>query len=258
MVQTMTNSLIHHLEELAANALPAEMVQVVDGWRLRFTWNIARRANSVWPNAAGDYHSLQEKLQTVEAFYGRFHTPVRFQMTPAAQPSNLDEILAERGYRQDSMVDVQTADLATVLAQAEPAHQVVVSPNLDADWFTAYRELGGFSSFNAEVRRRLFQRIATPAVYTAVWINGRIIGVGTGVYERGWVGVFNMQTHPEYRRQGIATAILHALAEWGQEQTATKMYLQVAENNEAAQTVYGRLGFTTLYTYHYRELPTTK
>jgi len=33
------------------------------------------------------------------------------------------------------------------------------------------------------------------------------------------------------------------------------MYLQVTENNRPARSLYGRIGFETLYRYHYRVLP---
>ena len=52
---------VRELEELAANAWPAGEVEELDGWRLRFNAGVTRRANSVWPNAAGDCLPLAEK-----------------------------------------------------------------------------------------------------------------------------------------------------------------------------------------------------
>ena len=40
-------------EELAANALPPAVVQVVDGWRLRYNFGVTRRANSVLASEHG-------------------------------------------------------------------------------------------------------------------------------------------------------------------------------------------------------------
>src|SRR5438309_5854038 len=83
-------SLIRAVEERAANAWPAEVVQELDGWRLRYAEGVTRRANSVWPNRAGDRHSLEERLSLAEEFYHRRNQPTRFHICPAAQPSNLD------------------------------------------------------------------------------------------------------------------------------------------------------------------------
>jgi hypothetical protein len=38
---------ITQIEALAANAIPAAIVQELDGWRLRFNYGVTRRANSV-------------------------------------------------------------------------------------------------------------------------------------------------------------------------------------------------------------------
>src|SRR5690242_18108024 len=95
---------ILQLETLAANAWPAAEVQRVGGWRLRFHNGVTRRANSVWPNltpdeqATGD-QALEEQLSQVEQFYRQRNVPPRFQICPAMQPENLDEVLAARGYQ---------------------------------------------------------------------------------------------------------------------------------------------------------------
>jgi ribosomal protein S18 acetylase RimI-like enzyme len=44
------------------------------------------------------------------------------------------------------------------------------------------------------------------------------------------------------------------LAQWGQIYQARQLYLQVMADNAPALALYERLGFETLYHYHYREL----
>ena len=61
-----------------------------------------------------------------------------------------------------------------------------------------------------------------------------------------------MATLPNYRRRGAASAVLHAIASWGQEQGAGDMYLQVMQNNTPALELYAKAGFKKLYGYHYR------
>ncbi|MFN8453531.1 MAG: GNAT family N-acetyltransferase [Anaerolineae bacterium] len=247
--------LIAYLEELAANAWPAEVAQNVDGWRLRYTQNVTRRANSVWPNGEGKYHPLDEKLAAVEDFYARRGCPARFQICPAAHPANLDEILAGRGYTVDALTAVQIALLETILArtQSNPTYKITINESFDERWFAAYCQSEGVSGHPAEVRRGILWRIGPRAGFALLEIEGQIVSVGLGVVERGWLGLFSLTTRPEFRRQGAATALIHALGGWGQQHGADHLYLQVMANNDPALRLYQGLGFETLYHYHYRE-----
>jgi RimJ/RimL family protein N-acetyltransferase len=78
--------------------------------------------------------------------------------------------------------------------------------------------------------------------------------VGLGVVERGWIGLFSIDTGAAFRKRGAATAIIRALMKWGQTFGATQTYLQVVPQNAAAMNLYSKLGFKKLYHYHYREL----
>jgi ribosomal protein S18 acetylase RimI-like enzyme len=64
-----------------------------------------------------------------------------------------------------------------------------------------------------------------------------------------------MATRPSSRGQGIASAVLGAGARWAADQGATRLYLQVEEDNEAALGLYTRAGFTRSHGYHYRIKP---
>src|SRR5207249_1327841 len=103
----MSIELIHELEELAANAWPAAVAQVVDGWRLRGNHGATRRANSVLANECGGRLGLEERLGLVEEFYARRRAPARFQICPASLPAGLDERLATRGYAAGDRTCVQ-------------------------------------------------------------------------------------------------------------------------------------------------------
>ena len=253
----MPTHLIRHLEELAANAWPAAVVQIVDGWRLRFNGGVTRRANSVWPNEDGGRLPQAEKLALVEDFYARWGGPARYQICPAARPDNLDTILARRGYTTDALTAVQAAPLATVLARAEPqpAYTVTVTDSFDEVWFAAYCQAERVDARAAEARRAILQRIGPRTSYALLRVEGQPAAIGLAVAEQGWSGLFSMATRPEFRRRGCATAILHALAGWSQRQQVVNMYLQVMKNNGPALALYARLGFETRYHYHYREAP---
>lgn len=249
-------NLIYHIEELAANAWPPAVMQTIDGWRLRFSAGVTRRANSVWPNGLGQQHSLAQKLAWVEDFYARWGQPARYQICPAAQPADLDTVLAQRGYQADARTAVQIARLSTVLKRTQTAteHPLTVSETFDPTWFTAYCIAEDVPPHEVEGRRDIMNRIGPEVGYALLQIEGQSAGMGLAVVERGWLGIFSMATHPDFRRQGHATTVIHALAQWGATHGATQIYLQVMERNTIAQALYAKLGFETLYHYHYRTL----
>ena len=256
MTPRLTTPQISLTEELAANALPPAVVQVLDGWRLRYNFGVTRRANSVLASGHGRRCGVEEKLEHARAFYARWGAKVRFQLNPSSQPPGLDERLAQRGYVEDGAVHVQTASVDDVLANlGETRYRVRLEPAFNAAWGALYAETQGADPDELEVRRAMFLRVPTPAAYALLELDGEPAAVGLGVLERGHVGVFNMATLPEFRRRGAATVVLRALAEWGRARGARTMYLQVAEENSGARLTYGRAGFGTLYRYHYREAP---
>jgi ribosomal protein S18 acetylase RimI-like enzyme len=256
MTELQSMQLICFIEELAANAWPAEIVQEVDGWRLRFNQNVTRRANSAWPNETGGRHSLEEKISLVEDFYTRWDCPPRYHICPAAQPANLDELLASRGYINDARTAVQIAPLEAILAhtQANPAYAITISSSVNGDWFDLYSQGEHISLATAAIRRGILQRIGPRTGFATLQIDAQPAAVGLGVVERGWLGLFSLVTHPNFRRRGAATHLIHALAQWGQTHQVSRVYLQVMTDNAPALGLYAQLGFKTLYYYHYREL----
>jgi ribosomal-protein-alanine N-acetyltransferase len=54
----------------------------------------------------------------------------------------------------------------------------------------------------------------------------------------------NLAVLPEFRRQGVATALLSHVLKEGTEQGATRATLEVRTSNQAARQLYERLGFS--------------
>ena len=73
-----------------------------------------------------------------------------------------------------------------------------------------------------------------------------------GVLHGGWLGLFDIVTHPQQRGQGYAQRLIRQLLDWGAAQGAQGAYLQVMLNNPPALALYQRLGFTEAYRYWYR------
>lgn len=249
---------IAQLETLAANAWPAAEVEALAGWRLRYTAGVTRRANSVWPNGAMGVMAVADKLLAAEAFYQARTLPTRYQISPAAQPVDLDDQLAARGYVAVARTAVQIAPLTTILAQTSPlrhypAFAIEVAEAFADDWFAAYVAFAEEDRAGFATRREILQRIGVATGFALLRIDDQPAAVGLGVVEAGWLGIFCMGTAPLFRRRGAARAILRTLAIWAQMQGAEHAYLQVMDQNSAARLLYAGIGFQTLYHYHYRE-----
>ena len=242
------------LEELAANAWPATVNQTLGGWRLRFAEGVTHRANSVWPNGWSGRIALEERLGLVEASYDRWGCPARYHISPAAQPANLDQALAERGYAIDAPSEVRVATIGDLLKTTENMADLdaTVTETFTEPWLAAYRHAEGVDEASMQVRRHIHAGIGPLTAYVQARVDGVAVGTGMGVLERGRLGVFCMATQPDFRRQGVAKAVLRALALWARDRQGQHAYLQVDTGNRPAIALYEILGFNLAYRYHYR------
>lgn len=236
------------LDQIAAAAWPASEATALEGWQLRFADGVGRRANSVAPfPASPDAGPLDARIGAVEAFYRAHDLPPRFQISPAADPTDLDAILRKRGYTTEAPVTIQIAPALAVAASALPEDPVSVTETAPADWHQIYIEGYGrdASTITAAAREQ-------PAF--ALWrdADGPPAAIGLGVLGGNWLGIFGMWTHPAHRNHGIGGALLAALAAWGVERGAIGLYLQVEDHNADARRLYERIGFKAVYGYHYR------
>jgi GNAT superfamily N-acetyltransferase len=242
------------LEERAFRAWPAEEVQVLDGWRLRYNRGVTRRASSVWPNRCEHRLSLQQRIEAVEAFYGERGAEALYQVTSVAQPPALEQTLADRGYLKEAPVAVEIARPEHAGAPAAPGIEVTIEPQIPSPWFEISAHQGRFTAV-ADIYRALLDRLAGRALYALAELDGAPAAVGLGVTDGGWLGVFSMHTLAAHRRRGLGAAILGALADAARARGLTGLYLQVEVENQAARALYRSAGFNESYRYHYRRAP---
>jgi ribosomal protein S18 acetylase RimI-like enzyme len=246
--------LVRHLEARTLNAWPAAEAHDLDGWRLHFDSGVTRRANSVWPLASASLLPLTEKLSRVEEFYARRRISPCYRICPASQPPDLDNVLAERGYTRVSPTLVQWVSLESVTERTRLAegHEVAVFEEFSEEWFAAYVPIIALADHQVNAESGILRRIAQRTGFAVCRAGGEPLGVGLGVVEGDWLGIFCMATRMESRRRGAATSIMHRLAEWAVKHGASWAYLAVMEDNAPALAVYERAGFGTVYGYHYR------
>lgn len=249
----MSDAEILAIERAAFAAWPAAVVAPHGGWRLRFNHGVTNRGSSVWPGPGASERRLGERIEAVEGWYGARGAAACYQLSPAADPPELDAALAARGYAIHTPVSVELADAARVAALSAPVRaEASCAETLPDAWFELSGRRGRFRSEDVAVYRALLERLAGRAGFALVCVDGEAAAVGLGVVEPPWAGVFSMLTLPAERGRRFGEAVLGALARWSLARGARRLYLQVEVDNDAARRLYARAGFAPRYAYHYR------
>ncbi|MCH7232716.1 GNAT family N-acetyltransferase [Glycomyces sp. L485] len=246
---------IRALQERVAGALPAERVERLGEWWLRYAPRCSWWAGTVLPHGDAGRDELERRIAVAERFYGPYGTAARFQITPRVCSDALDGLLAERGYRFDSPTSLRAAYTAEVKDRLSGAPlQIQVEDRLTRDWFETWLGVNGESG-DVGAEWELLRRVRVPSGYARAFVGGEVVAVGRVVADCGWAGVFGMATLPEARGKGVASSVLASLADWAGAHGADRMYLQVQSGNTPAVGLYERVGFTEVCVYHYRVGP---
>jgi hypothetical protein len=239
---------IRQIEEAGMNAWPAHQQMLYDGWLLRFADGYTKRANSVNP-IYQSMMNLDEKIYSCERIYGQKGLPPVFRLTPLAQ-ANLDQALAARGYQKFHPTRVLTAPLEALDPPAVPRTLLRELPL--EQWMGVFSEISGSLVEKQPAHIEILRNIINPTFTAALELSGKWVACGLGVLEREWFGLFDIITHPDYRRQGLGTQLIAWMLNWASSQGAQKSYLQVMENNAPALALYAKLGYADTFGYWYR------
>ncbi|MFW9808179.1 MAG: GNAT family N-acetyltransferase [Candidatus Thorarchaeota archaeon] len=245
-------SQIVELEQVGANAWVALENERLGGWLLRANSGITRRANSVLP-LGPPILPMEEAINKVIDFYKERNLIPRFQMTETSKPQELDRDLSDRGFSVGLQVEVHTVAI-NHLTKREPVIDVLVSNDITDSWMSVYADASGYEASTMDTRRDLMKRTSHYKAFAIARIDRAPAGVGFGVVEGKWLGIFNIAVHPSMRGRGVAVAVNTALAQWGSQRGARSAYLQVESENLPALKLYSKLGFEHAYTYWYRKL----
>lgn len=236
------------LEALAAKCLRPLHTEQLGGWLLRADHGFTHRANSVLPLRPPGL-PLDQALQRAADWYAEHGLPLMLQV-PTEARRLLDAELGERGWPVEMPTQVLVSRLRPVTSPTAQPLTVHTSPTPDDDWLAVYRGGTGL----AETARRLLTRHDRVA-FAGVRVDGRTVAVARGTVDDEWLGVMALEVDPDYRRQGLASAVMHALHRWGLAQGARRSYLQVASENASALDLYAGLGYWVHHGYQYRCQP---
>jgi GNAT superfamily N-acetyltransferase len=238
---------MQRLEEIGFATWPAFERERYDGWELRATAGVTRRANSVNPVDRSTL-PLTEKIAYSEEWFSDRSQPAVFRLTELADPE-LDAELDRRGYQRLSPTDTMVAPVVEIDMPAG----LRIERHVSDEWFAAFCSWNGRDPELADPLRALLESIPCASAYISADRDDRIAAVGLAVFADDHVGIYNMNTDPAHRRSGLATKVLRGLVCFGAARGAEVAFLQVLQDNDGARALYAGAGFETLYPYWYRE-----
>ncbi|MEU8420255.1 GNAT family N-acetyltransferase [Micromonospora sp. NPDC048835] len=242
------------LERAADEAWPAPTRGRLGDWLLRSAEGWTGRANSALPIGDPD-RPLAAAVDAVERWYAELGQPALIN-TPLPLAAPVGAELDARGWTTRPPTLVQTAPL-TLLASTPPGEwdsptvELATAPN--DEWLAvAAGRKGGLPDAARHVLTTVDQ-----VRFAHVYADTTLVAIGRGTVtgQGRWLGLSLIEVLPAARRQGLARRVIHELANWGAARGATHAFLQVEQRNEAAVTLYQRLGLVTHHTYLTRVAP---
>ncbi|MFF0060518.1 GNAT family N-acetyltransferase [Streptomyces sp. NPDC005279] len=218
------------------------------GWELRASAGFTRRANSVLP--LGDPGlPLDEALARVRAWYEARDLPAYVQTATGAAGTQ-EELCAEleaRGWHREVSAEVRIGALAPIGDLDADVARVRLARSFDEAWLRRYQRFGVPGPHVLKVLG------SGPSVWFAsVAGEGAVpAAIGRCVIDGRWAGFMAVEVAPAYRRQGLATTVMTALARRALEEGASAAWLQVETENDGARALYEAMRFATHHRYHH-------
>jgi N-acetylglutamate synthase len=236
------------LARIAARAWPAVESEQLGDWRLRSAAGFTRRANSVLP--LGDPGlPLDEALDYVRRWYADRGLPAYLQVATGHEGTQevLVAELERRGWKREATTLIRTGPLAPVGDLDTDFSRVALSRSFDDGWLARYQR---FRTPSPEVTKVI---AGGPSTWFAsvAGTGGVPAAIGRCVADGRWAGFTAIEVDPAARRQGLATAVMTALARKALDEGASAAWLQVEEGKTAARALYDSLGFETHHSYHH-------
>ncbi|MEV6422092.1 GNAT family N-acetyltransferase [Streptomyces sp. NPDC051662] len=244
-------------EELArvcARAWQPVETEPLGEWLLRAASGFTRRANSVLP--LGDPGvAPDEALTRVRRWYEERGLPPYIQTATGAEGTQerLCAELERRGWRSEVTAEVRIAALAPLGDRDADISRVVLGRGVDEGWLRRYQRSSVPGPHVLHVLN------SGPSVWFATVPGepgedgepGVPAAIGRCVVDGRWAGFMAVEVDPARRRQGLATAVMTALARRALEEGASAAWLQVESDNAGAGAMYDAMGFAIHHHYHH-------
>lgn len=244
--------MINFIEELSMNAWPSLQTCLYDGWVLRVSSGYTKRANSINPLYSSSI-DLNKKIEYCEGFYRKLGMPTIYKITSDSKLVLLDNILKNLGYCKIDETSVRIIDLNVHNSTKNPTTEVLYE--LTQEWVDGYIMTTKIVNENTKlVLKSMLSNIIGKTVWVTHRVEGKAVGFGYGVIDKGYVGIFDIYVDESFRGKGYGKAVMNKILSEAKELGANRAYLQVVVGNTVAENLYYKLGFEELYRYWYRKL----
>ncbi|WP_432666451.1 GNAT family N-acetyltransferase [Wukongibacter baidiensis] len=243
--------MIQKIEELSMNAIPALYTNLVNGWVVRFSNGYSKRANSVNPIYACSV-DINKNIGICDGIFQKNNLDTVFKLTEMETGYRVDEILNQKGYSYEAKTNIMLKDISKAQIKEDEEKTVTIHRELRSEWFDAFVSMNKVSSKNTLTLRKMLESIVPDTYYASIRDNGKIVAVGLGVAERGYIGMYDICVHEDERRKGLGTRIMKNLIYKAVKNGCKYSYLQVVDANEGAKILYEKLGYKKQYSYWYR------
>ena len=232
---------IMELEELSDLTWPAEEIVEYGRWRLRISDGFSMRANSVLP--IGDPPvDLAAAVNEVISTYREKKLRPTFSI-PLPIFDELDRYLEQVGWNIKIDANFLIKDIGSIELASNPGYAVEMMDNPSKLWL----ELNSDQPLEKIMLRY-------PARYGVVKSDGKLIAIGRIATAGTWSIVTRLFVSPSLRGKGVAKILMANLLAAAKDDGATKVALQVDDENGAALALYQSMGFRTHHKFVYRVL----
>ena len=237
---------IMELEKLSDLTWPAEKNVEFGKWQLRISDGFSMRANSVLPTGAAPIGEppvdLADAVSQVISTYRENKLRPTFTI-PLPIFDELDRFLEQVGWDIKIDANFLIRDIGTIELPSHPGLEIEMLDNPSNLWL----DLNSDQPLEKLMRRY-------PARYGAVKSNGQFIAVGRIATADSWSIVTRLFVSPSFRGKGIARILMNNLLAVASDDGATKVALQVDNENGAALALYQSMDFRMHHKFVYRVL----
>ena len=232
---------IIELEKLSDLTWPAQEIVEYGKWRLRISDGFSMRANSVLPIGEPPI-DLASAVDEITHIYREKKLKPTFSI-PLPIFDELDRYLEQHGWNIKIDANFLIRDIGAIDVSSDPQFSIEILDYPSEEWLETNSD---------QPLEKIMRRY--PARYGAIKIGEQIIAVGRIATLGSWSIVTRLFVNPSFRGKGVAKNLMNNLLSAAVSDGATKVALQVDNENGAALALYQSMGFTTHHKFVYRIL----
>lgn len=245
--------IVRRFEAAGFRAWPAASVHYDGAWIVRLTaGHPAKRLNSVNPLDPGDVARIEERVERAARRFEAYGRPLTFRLSPLSGIA-LNRFFDKSGWQSLSESLVMRASLDHDVPVDAAMNQI---PMKDIGRFmnavTAVHDL------EPSLRPGLSEVITSIEPEAGLFVleeGGEPVATAICVHDGDLAGLFEIATGARDRGKGHGRRVVLSALKWAKLRGAREAWLQVEADNEAARRLYGSIGFSEIYRYHYRRPP---